>query len=59
MAAGFWKTVLKEGNGQDVPEKGDKVMIAYTGWLRDSKNEEDFEKGTEYIYLVSKSIGLS
>jgi hypothetical protein len=46
MATGFCKTVLRDGNGRDLPGKGDKVSIAYTGYLRDVNNE-DFEKGTE------------
>lgn len=44
---GWAKTVLKPGNGQDYPRVGDKVSIAYTGWLRDTANANDHEKGTE------------
>ncbi|MCJ1277303.1 FK506-binding protein 2B [Puttea exsequens] len=32
---GVTKEVLKEGNGQDMPKKGDTVFIEYTGNLYD------------------------
>lgn len=40
------KTVLKEGNGADMPAVGSNVKIDYTGWLRNPSNP-DHEKGTE------------
>jgi FK506-binding protein 1 len=41
---GVTKTILKEGNGP-VPKVGDKVTIAYTGYLKDT-SATDF-KGTQ------------
>jgi hypothetical protein len=56
MTKSYIKTILKAGNGRDVPAKGDRVRIAYTGWLRDAGNE-DYEKGAEYVnyFFVSFS----
>jgi peptidylprolyl isomerase/FK506-binding protein 1 len=42
------KTILKPGNGTDMPSVGANVKIDYTGWLRDSSNP-DHEKGKEYV----------
>jgi FK506-binding protein 1 len=43
---GWAKTLLRAGNGADYPRVGDKVSIAYTGWLRDPSNA-DHHKGKE------------
>lgn len=42
---GVEKKVLKTGNGQDTPKKGDTVTMEYTGWLFDSTKPEN--KGGE------------
>jgi FKBP-type peptidyl-prolyl cis-trans isomerase len=41
---GVTKTVLKEGNGP-IPKVGDKVTIAYTGYLKDIGAPDN--KGTQ------------
>jgi FK506-binding protein 1 len=41
---GVTKTVLKEGKGP-IPKVGDKVTIAYTGYLKDTSAPDN--KGTE------------
>jgi hypothetical protein len=32
---GVTKELLKEGNGTDRPQKGDNILMEYTGWLSD------------------------
>lgn len=41
---GVEKTILSEGNGA-IPNKGDKVTMEYTGWLKDTSKPEN--KGTQ------------
>ncbi|MDB5910553.1 MAG: peptidylprolyl isomerase [Massilia sp.] len=41
---GVTKTVIQEGNGP-VPQKGQKVTIEYTGWLKDTSKPDN--KGTQ------------
>ena len=38
---GVDKTVLREGNGSDRPQIGDKVTMEYTGWLYDPSQPEN------------------
>jgi FK506-binding protein 1 len=37
---GVNKTILQEGNGP-VPQKGQKVTIEYTGWLKDPSKPDN------------------
>ena len=46
---GVTKEVLKEGNGQDMPKKGDTVFIEYTGNLYDpSVGKQGHFRGKQY-----------
>ncbi|KAF1845940.1 FK506-binding protein 1 [Cucurbitaria berberidis CBS 394.84] len=42
---GVQKTVISEGNGP-TPQKGDRVTMEYTGWLRTAGKPE--EKGNQF-----------
>lgn len=42
---GVQKTVISEGNGPS-PQKGDRVTMEYTGWLRTAGKPE--EKGNQF-----------
>lgn len=44
---GVEKTLTKQGNGTDIPKKGDTVTMVYTGWLYDTSAAEN--KGKQYI----------
>ncbi|KAB5572058.1 fkbp-type peptidyl-prolyl cis-trans isomerase [Coniochaeta sp. 2T2.1] len=54
------KTILQEGNGP-VPQKGQKVTIEYTGWLKDASKPDN--KGKQFDSSVGRgdfvtSIGV-
>jgi len=44
---GWTKQVLRPGNGVK-PRKGDTVSLAYTGWIRDLSNSNDYCKGKQF-----------
>ncbi|MCJ1366058.1 hypothetical protein MMC16_005183 [Acarospora aff. strigata] len=44
---GVTRTVLRNGNGVDRPQKGDEVTIEYTGCLYDEKEENNQFRGTK------------
>ena len=46
---GFQKTILSEGNGPS-PQKGDKVTMEYTGWLKTSTGD----KGKQFDSSVGR-----
>ena len=43
---GVTKTILKEGTGE-IPKKGDRVTIEYTGYLKDPLTGN---KGDKYVH---------
>ncbi|KAH9868831.1 hypothetical protein J1614_007906 [Plenodomus biglobosus] len=43
---GVEKTIIKPGNGIDIPKKHDEVSMEYTGWLFDEEAPEC--KGTQF-----------
>lgn len=43
---GVTKTVIEEGNGP-IPQKGQTVTMAYTGWVKDTT--KPFNRGREYV----------
>lgn len=43
---GVEKTIIKPGNGIDIPKKHDEVCMEYTGWLFDEEAPEC--KGTQF-----------
>ncbi|CZS88795.1 related to peptidylprolyl isomerase (FK506-binding protein homolog) [Rhynchosporium agropyri] len=49
---GVTKTITKEGDGA-IPQKGDRVTIEYTGYLKDTSKPD--KKGAKYVYF---SIGI-
>lgn len=46
---GVTKTVLKEGTGE-IPKKGDRVTIEYTGYLKDPSKPGN--KGDQYVHIL-------
>jgi len=44
---GVTKEILKQGNGQDYPKKGDEVTIEYTGNLYDESEANNHYRGTQ------------
>jgi FK506-binding protein 1 len=44
---GVEKTVIREGNGQDRPRRGDTVTMEYTGWLYDSNSPNTGFRGNK------------
>ena len=44
---GVTRKVLKEGNGKDIPKKGDEVTIEYTGNLYDESKADNDYRGTQ------------
>ena len=47
---GVTKEVIKQGNGQDYPSKGDKVTIEYTGNLYDgAAGKDNHHRGKQYV----------
>lgn len=44
---GVTKTVLRPGNGQDAPKKGDHVSIHYTGCLYDESKADNHYMGKQ------------
>ncbi|BDD56026.1 FK506-binding protein 1B [Monascus purpureus] len=52
---GVTKTVLRPGNGQDSPKKGDHVSIHYTGCLYDESKADNHYMGKQFD--SSKSRG--
>lgn len=44
---GVTKTILAEGSGA-TPHKGQKVVIEYTGWLKDASKPDT--KGDQYVH---------
>jgi FK506-binding protein 1 len=49
---GVTKTVTKEGNGP-IPQKGQVVAMAYTGWLKDTTKPNN--KGDQYVHFLQES----
>jgi len=49
---GVEKKVISEGNGTDIPKKGDTVTMEYTGWLYDTSKPEN--KGNKFDSSVGK-----
>ncbi|KAK0511623.1 hypothetical protein JMJ35_006196 [Cladonia borealis] len=46
---GVTKEVIKQGNGQDYPSKGDKVTIEYTGNLYDgAAGKDNHHRGKQF-----------
>ncbi|KAL2218134.1 hypothetical protein M432DRAFT_640239 [Thermoascus aurantiacus ATCC 26904] len=45
---GVTKTLLKPGNGQDFPKKGDMVTIEYTGCLYDESKADNHYMGKQF-----------
>jgi FK506-binding protein 1 len=43
---GVTKTVTKEGTGP-IPQKGQTVAMAYTGWVKDTS--KPFNRGKQYV----------
>ncbi|KAL4877325.1 hypothetical protein BJY04DRAFT_222269 [Aspergillus karnatakaensis] len=48
MLKGVSKTILTPGNGRDRPQKGDTVIIEYTGCLYDETRPENHYMGTQF-----------
>jgi FK506-binding protein 1 len=46
---GVTKKVLKDGNGVDKPDKGDEVVIDYTGYLYDPNAASNNYMGAELV----------
>lgn len=46
---GVTKTLLREGNGVDIPKKGDTVAIHYTGCLHDPSSADNHYMGKKYV----------
>jgi FKBP-type peptidyl-prolyl cis-trans isomerase len=44
---GVTKTVTQEGNGP-IPQKGQTVAMAYTGWVKDTS--KPFNRGDQYVH---------
>jgi FK506-binding protein 1 len=56
---GVQKTIIQEGNGP-VAQKGQKVSIEYTGWLKDtSKPDNKGKQLVEYTKPIDVSAGSS
>lgn len=53
---GVTKTTHTEGSGV-VPNKGDKVTIEYTGWLKDTSKPDN--KGKQYVPTPSNAAILA
>ncbi|KAF2824343.1 peptidyl-prolyl cis-trans isomerase [Ophiobolus disseminans] len=49
---GVEKTVLRRGNGTDVPKKHDEVAMEYTGWLFDDDAPD--KKGKQFDSSVGR-----
>lgn len=50
---GFTRRVLREGNGVDMPKRGDFVTIKYTGNLYDEASGKDNDfRGQQYAALL-------
>ncbi|KAL3475270.1 hypothetical protein BJX99DRAFT_229929 [Aspergillus californicus] len=48
MLKGLTKSILEPGNGLDRPQKGDTVLIDYTGCLYDESREDDYCMGVQF-----------
>jgi hypothetical protein len=53
---GVDKTIIKNGNGADIPKKGDTVSMEYTGWLFDATKPDN--KGGEKPCVASRSFSF-
>ncbi|UKZ79869.1 hypothetical protein TrVFT333_007632 [Trichoderma virens FT-333] len=49
---GVEKTILEEGTGPE-PQKGQTVVMGYTGWLKDTSQPDN--KGKKYVRLFIRS----
>jgi FK506-binding protein 1 len=49
---GVQKTILKKGNGIDVPKRHDEVSMEYTGWLYDNAARDN--KGKQFDTSVGR-----
>ncbi|KAF2113400.1 hypothetical protein BDV96DRAFT_123522 [Lophiotrema nucula] len=49
---GVSKTVVKQGNGADIPKKHDEVSMEYTGWLYDANQPDG--KGAKFDSSVGR-----
>ncbi|KAL8799853.1 MAG: hypothetical protein Q9182_005602 [Xanthomendoza sp. 2 TL-2023] len=51
---GVTRKVLKEGNGTDIPKKGDQVTIEYTGNLYDEEEADNDYRGKQFDSSVGR-----
>lgn len=49
------KVILRAGNDIDMPQTGDKVRIAYTGWLY---NSDQAGKGKKYAVDLDRVMAV-
>ena len=49
---GVTRTVLKDGNGTDVPKAGDTVIIEYTGNLYDESQKDNHYRGKQSVLMM-------
>ncbi|PLB40520.1 FKBP-type peptidyl-prolyl cis-trans isomerase [Aspergillus candidus] len=56
---GVTKTLLREGNGVDIPQKGDNVAIHYTGCLHDPSSPDNHYMGKKFDSSVDRGQPLT